>query len=320
MATTQPDRRHRYKSHARRFSHWCVVPSGGGGLTEDHVDEALAEIDQALCAAGDTGDVDSCYSVARGSDEDDTESEAEDEEEEDEGGATEWERAVLYVPSTQHNIVAFVHSRELRQEQSTLATAVDGESAKVWSVDDEVEVKQYIGRITELNADGTYDLAYDEGGGIANVDRGMLMRRESIAESRMRRKRPALQRKQDIWAANEYETLKSESLQNAERAKAVTFGLLCKPIEAAVTAVAVRVLTDVPADGSLRMVPAPNGNPLRDPEYIRAEDIIGGIDAVEKPRDKKQYFESFACLSWQAEMHAEQKKRLRIAHAVATPL
>ena len=62
----------------------CVVPSGGGGLTEDHVDEALAEIDQALCAAGDTGDVDSCYSVARGSDEDDTESEAEDEEEEDE--------------------------------------------------------------------------------------------------------------------------------------------------------------------------------------------------------------------------------------------
>ena len=79
-----------------------------------------------------------------------------------------------------------------------------------------------------------------------------------------------------------------------------SFGLLCKPIGSG--AVAVRVLTDVPADGSLRMVPAPNGNPLRDPEYIRAEDIIGGIDAVEKPRDKKQYFESFACLSWQAEM------------------
>ena len=94
----------------------------------------------------------------------------------------------------------------------------------------------------------------------------------------------------------------------------MTFGLLCKPIDGG--AVAVRVLTDVPADGSLRMVPAPNGNPLRDPEYIRAEDIIGGIDAVEKPRDKKQYFESFACLSWQAEMHAEQKKRLRIASSV----
>ena len=204
---------------------------------------------------------------------------------------------------------------------------VDGESARVWLVGDEVTVKDYDGNITAVNADGTYALTYAEGGGIADVDRGMLMPRESIAESRMRRRRPAHHRKQDKEAAIDYDTRKTESLQNAARAKTVTFGLLCKPLEAAseggaasegTRAVAVQVLTDVPADGSLRLVPAPNGNPLRDREYIRVEDILGGTLADEKPRRKQEYFDSYSCLDWQATMHAEEKKRVRIARA-ATP-
>ena len=158
-------------------------------------------------------------------------------------------------------------------------------------------------------------------------DRGMLMPRESISESRMWRRRPAHHRKQDKEAAIDYDTRKTESLQNAARAKTVTFGLLCKPLEAAseggaasegTRAVAVQVLTDVPADGSLRLVPAPNGNPLRDREYIRVEDILGGTLADEKPRRKQEYFDSYSCLDWQATMHAEEKKRVRIARA-ATP-
>ena len=171
--------------------------------------------------------------------------------------------------------------------------------------------------------DGTYELTYDVGGSVDDVDRGMLMRRESIVESRFRRKRPAVQRNQDKHAATEYSHTKTKRLQNAERAKSVTFALLSESIDGASAgdAVAVQVMCEAP-DGSLRLVPAPNGNDNREPEYIPFSAIINGMEVEEKTALKTalktEHFKSWVVdLGWQAEVVMEEKKRVRVARLPA---
>jgi hypothetical protein len=229
--------------------------------------------------------------------------------------------AVPYAPDAAHNVVAFVHTRELRQIQTRLAEARTGTELVVWNVDDEVTYGDYDAKIVDINENGTYELAYDTGGRVDDVDRGMLMRRESVTESRFRRKRPAVQRNQDKHAATEYSHAKTESLQNDKRAKSITFALLSESIDPTnagdEVAVAVQVMCEEP-DGSLRLVPAPNGNANREPEYIQVGDIIKEMAVEEKTKLKTEHFASWVVdLCWQAEVVMEEKKRVRIARLAA---
>ena len=82
-------------------------------------------------------------------------------------------------------------------------------------------------------------------------------------------------------------------------------------------AVAVQVMCEAP-DGSLRLVPAPNGNDNREPEYIPFSAIIKGVEVEEKTALKTEHFKSWVVdLGWQAEVVMEEKKRVRIARLPA---
>ena len=284
----------------------------GEGITDELLEDIVDEFESGLVHA-DTTHSDNSSSE---------EEEEAAEEGEDDDTEPVIEEAVLYAPNAEHNIVAFVHTRTLLEQQARLRQQVDPDEAQNWEVGSRVTVNSthdsLFGTIVEVHDDGTFDVSFDIGGGAKHVlasrlsqpvttGRGMRVRHR-------RDRRTDQQRKLDRETAILYDTQRKEELQKDTRASKITYGLVRDTIVEGAQVCAVFPLIRIGQDGkgTHRRVPASMGSGEREPEYVPIAEVIDGTLAVGAPGSKTHFSTWSIDTEWEASVVSEEKKRCRI--------
>ena len=196
-----------------------------------------------------------------------------------------------------------------------------------WKLEQEVELDNYLGKITEVNDDGTFDVRYSEGVETARmVLPARLSKPEDRTAQRARRildARNSTQRRGDLETAKQYDRDKQEQLQSKDRSSDITYAIvdlgavLGAGEVTGETPLAVRVLVEGER-AYHRLVPASNQSLERPPEYIRLQQVIAGCAVPRSEPNNKRHFATWLIdLAWDEQVVSEEKKRLRIAKAAA---
>jgi len=155
--------------------------------------------------------------------------------------------------------------------------------------------------VREESGDGKYRVEYIPAGGEADVHADLIVPREGVAASRLRRrsdKRKPWQKSDDRDLAEMYSARVTEDLQNRTSSNTLTYGVVM-PDRSTPDVLAVQPLVE--AGDAHRLVPRADGNlEHRAPEYVPVQLLVAGIEAAPQAPSEKCFFTKYSLdLAWQ---------------------